>query len=393
MKYTMNTRKQKSNGISATTKKQIPVFRPSYGAEELELLKEVLASGWTGCGPKTAQFEQAFARYIGTRYAVGTNSCTASLHLALKVLNLEGAEVITTPMTFVSTNHAILYNGGIPVFADIEPDTLSINPKSVQRLITKKTKAIVVVHYGGHPCEMNEIMELARQHGLYVIEDCAHACGAEYQGTRVGSLGVLGCFSFHAVKNLSVGDGGMITTNDEVLYKRLMKLRWVGITRDTWNRSSHGQYSWFYDVEELGFKYQMNDVMAAIGLAQLAKLDSMNRRRRLIVAQYRKGLEDLAWIELPVERTGSKSAFHAYVVKTGERDRLNLYLKEAGIGSSVHYYPNHLYRMYQSYRHDTAVCDEVWQKILTLPLFPDLTDEEAAYIIETLRAFRPEGNR
>ena len=193
----------------------IPVFKPSYGAAEFKALKKVLQSGWTGLGPETEAFENEFAEYIGVRYAVAVNSCTAALHLALKVAGVEGGEVITTPMTFVATNHAILYNSSIPVFCDIEPDTLNIDPARIEALITKKTRAIMAVHYGGHACDMDALRKIAKKYRLRVIEDCAHACGGEYKQVKLGATGDIGCFSFQAVKNLSTGDGGMITTNSK----------------------------------------------------------------------------------------------------------------------------------------------------------------------------------
>ena len=215
----------------------IPVFKPFYDGKELEALKPIFESGWIGLGPKTKEFEDKFASFIGVKHAIGVNSCTAALHLALLLLDLEDAEVITTPMTFISTNHAILYNKAKPVFADIEPDTLNIDPAWIEKSITKKTKAIVVVHYGGHACQMDKIMEIAKKNKLYVVEDVAHGCGGAFDNKKLGSIGDLGCFSFHAVKNLATGDGGMITLNNDKWAKRLQGLRWLGIDKDTWSRN------------------------------------------------------------------------------------------------------------------------------------------------------------
>jgi perosamine synthetase len=367
----------------------IPVFKPSYGKEELEALKEPFKTGWIGLGPKTKEFEKKFAEYIGVKYAIATNSCTASLHLAMKVMRVEGCEVITTPLTFVSTNHAILYNNGIPVFADICPDTLNVNPDKIKELITDRTRAIVVVHYGGHPCDMDLINEIAKKHDSVVIEDAAHGCGGEYKGQKIGSLGDIACFSFHAVKNLATADGGMITTNDPGIYSRLLKLRWLGITKDTWAREDKDKkYSWYYHVEELGYKYHMNDITAALGLVQLKKLDGMNDRRRQVSEKYNKGFASLDWIETPTLKSYAKSACHNYVIKAEERDRLNIYLQEKGISTGVHYIPNNHYQMYMNCRGETPVCEEVWTKLLTLPLFPDLTDSQVDMIVEKVRKFK-----
>jgi perosamine synthetase len=366
----------------------IPVFKPSFGDEELEALREPFRTGWIGLGPKTREFEEAFAKYIGTRFAVALNSGTAALHLALKVLDIEGMEAITTPLTFVSTNHAILYNGGIPVFVDIEPDTLNIDPGEIRKNITPKTKAIVVVHYGGHACDMDPILEIAKERNIRVVEDAAHGCGGEYKGQKLGSIGDLACFSFHAVKNMSTGEGGMITTDDPELYGRLMKLRWMGISKDTWSREEKDKkYSWYYNVEEVGFKYHMNDIPAAIGLVQLKKLDKMNQRRKEITEKYNKGLKGLSRLETPVVRSYAKPAHHNYVIKAEKRDQLNIYLQEKGISTGVHYIPNNHYDMYQAFRGETPVADAVWKKLLTLPLFPDLKDEEVDLIIHEIKEF------
>lgn len=370
------------------------------GDEEVKAVEEVLRSGWIGLGPKTKEFEDKFAQYVGAKYAIGVNSCTAALHLALKVMNVEGGEVITTPMTFISTNHAILYNNAIPVFADIEEDTLNIRVDEIERLITPKTKAILVVHYGGHPCDMDPILEIAKDKGIKVIADAAHACGAEYktgrklQGTgqkwvKIGSIGDITCFSFHAVKNLAAGDGGMITVNDEGMVDRLRKLRWLGISRGTWDRSKGKAYSWEYNVEEVGFKYHMNDITAAIGLVQLSKLEQTNARRREIVNRYNKAFADLNWIETPVKKEYAKSANHNYVIKVlnGKRDELITYLAENGISASVHYIPNHLYEMYKLFYRKLPITENIWKKLVTLPLFPDLNDEEVELITKCVKKF------
>ncbi|MGA2317672.1 MAG: DegT/DnrJ/EryC1/StrS family aminotransferase [Thermodesulfobacteriota bacterium] len=366
----------------------IPVFKPSFGEEELEALQEPFKTGWIGLGPMTREFEKRFAEYIGTRFAVAVNSGTAALHLALKVLNIEGMEVITTPMTFISTNHAILYNGGIPVFVDIEPDTLNINPTEIEKNITPKTKVLLVVHYGGHACDMDSILGIAKEKNISVVEDTAHGCGGEYKGQKLGFLGDFGCFSFHAVKNMSTGEGGMITTDDPELYRRLLKLRWMGISKDTWSREEKDEkYSWYYNVDEVGFKYHMNDIPAAIGLVQLKKLEKMNRRRKEITERYNEGLKSLKWLETPVIRPYAKPSHHNYVIKVEKRDQLNIYLQEKGISTGVHYIPNNHYEMYRSFRGDTPISDFVWKKLLTLPLFPDLKDEEVDFIIHEIKEF------
>ena len=368
----------------------IPIFKPSYGQEEIQAVSEVLLSGWVGLGPKVEEFEKKFADYIGVKYAVGVNSCTAALHLALKVLDVEGAEVITTPLTFVSTNHAILYNKAVPVFTDVDPESLNIDPVRIEESVTPKTKVLIAVHYGGNPCDMDRIGRIAEKRGLYVVEDAAHACGSEYRGKRIGSFGKLACFSFHAVKNLATGDGGMVVTNDRDMYERLIRLRWCGINKSTWvreGREGSEKYAWLYDVEEIGFKCHMNDITAALGLVQLGKLEAMNEKRRGLARLYDKGLSGLDWIRTPALEEHVKSARHNYVIMTDHRDELNRYLAGEGVSTGVHYYPNNMYRIYEKFGGNTPVARDLWSRLLTLPLYPDLSEDQADMIIRKIREF------
>lgn len=370
----------------------IPVFKPAYGPEEVRAVEEVFRSGWIGLGPKTKAFEDKFAEYLGVKHAVGLDSCTAALHLALKVVGVENSEVISTPMTFVSTNMAILYNNATPVFADVESDTLNIDVEDVRRKITPKTKAIIVVHYGGYACDMEGIIDLAKRHNLAVIEDCAHACGGKYKDIPLGSLGDVGCFSFHAVKNLATGDGGMISTNNDAYDERLRKLRWLGISKDTWKRSEIStNYSWYYTVEEVGYKCHMNDIIASLGIVQLSKLDENNRIRKSIAQKYNLAFEGLEWLQCPVEKDYMSSSHHNYVVKVKDRDAFMEHLTKAGIASSVHYFPNHLYEIFSSYRVSLPVADEIWKSIVTLPLFPTMSDADIDHVIQSVCAFTPAG--
>ncbi|MCL4488741.1 MAG: DegT/DnrJ/EryC1/StrS family aminotransferase [Chloroflexi bacterium] len=377
-----------AESISTPEPPLIPIFRPFYDDSEARAVADVFKSGWIGLGPQTAEFEQRFARYVGAPYVVALNSATAALHLALNLLDVTGGEVITTSMTFVSTNHAILYNGAVPVFADIEPDTLNIDVRSIARNLTDRTRAIVVVHYGGHACDMDPILALAGERDIPVVEDAAHACGGTYKGRKLGSIGTVGCFSFHAVKNLATGDGGAVAVKDAESDKRLRRLRWCGIDKDTWNRSEVDQkYSWYYTVQELGFKCHMNDISAAIGLVQLEKLDRSNARRREIVNLYNTRFADLAWLELPVEKSYTCSAHHAYVVKLDRRDDLIAHLREQRISAGVHYMPNHLYGMYRNYRADVPVTERVWRRLVTLPLYPSMTDCDVERVVAAVRSF------
>lgn len=365
----------------------IPVFRPCYGQAEFEAVREVMASGWVGLGPKTAEFEKKFAAYMGVRHAIALNSGTAALHLAMLAADLKGGEVITTPITFVSTNHAILYAAATPVFADVEADTANIDPDSVRGLITSKTRAIVCVHYGGRSCRMDELTAMAKEHKLTLIEDAAHACGGEFRGRKLGTIGRFGCFSFHAVKNLATGEGGMLTTNDDTAAARIRKLRWLGISKDTWSRDSQPHYSWYYNVEEVGFKCHLSDIPSAIGIVQLARLDEMNARRAAWAARYDKALAPLAWIQRPAAAPGTKPSWHNYAIQTDPRDELNAFLAERDISTGVHYIPNNQYEMYRACRGPTPVTERIWKRLLTLPLYPDLTETDFARIIEAIAEF------
>lgn len=374
--------------------KLIPVLQPSIGQEEIDAVADVLRSGWLGLGPKTEQFEQEFAKYVGSRFAVALNSGTAALHLAMDILGIgPGDEVIVPSITFISTVHAVSYVGATPVFADIEPDTMNISPEDIKRKITDKTKAIIVVHMGGHPCDMDTIHALAHANGIKVVEDAAHACGAEYKGKKIGSISDITCFSFHAVKNLTSGEGGAITCNTEWMNRKLREKRWVGISRDTWIRSSHEKvYAWQYFVDDVGYKYHMNDMQAAIGLVQLNKLSQLNGRRKEIAARYQSELKDLEWLELPREQSYAQSSWHLFQVKfskESQRDRMIGHLQEHNIATGVHYYPCHLHPSYLHLKAIVPLSSEIWKRILTLPIHPNITEEDLDRIITRIREFKP----
>lgn len=379
--------------------KLIPVFRPNYGNEEIEAVTQVLKSGWIGLGPKTEEFEKKFAEYLGAPYAIALNSATAALHLAVIAAGIkEGDEVIVPSLTFVSTAHVIKYVGATPIFADIEEDTLCISPEDVERKITNKTKAIIPVHYGGHPCEMDKLQEIADKHNLTIIEDAAHACGSSYKNKKIGTISPFTCFSFHAVKNLATGDGGMITVKDKIIADRLKRLRWMGINKDTWGRledisedenKSFRVYGWHYEIEELGYKYHMNDINAALGIIQLRRLEDSNRKRRNLAKRYTKSLEKIVQIRCPVLKEDMVSAQHNYVIRIEDRDKLHLFLRERNISSGVHYMPLHLqpyYRRLYPYV-KLPIVEREWKKLLTLPLYPNLTIKEQDHVISSIKEF------
>lgn len=374
----------------------IPVFRPSMGQKEIDAVAEVIKSGWIGLGPKTEEFEEKFAEFVDAKYAIATNSATAALHLSLLALGIgKGDEVLVPALTFVSTSHAVYYVGAKPVFVDIDEETLCMDPNDLAKKIGKNSKAIIPVHYGGHPADLEAIHKIARKHGLKTIEDASHATGAMYKGKMIGGLSDLTCFSFHAVKNLATGDGGMVTTNSLELSKKIKTLRWVGITKDTWEREelvmekSYRQYGWYYDVVELGYKYHMNDIAAAIGIVQLKNLKKANNMRAKLVMRYNNKLKELSIIRTPTTRPGVTSANHNYVIRIKKRDELNLHLKENKISSGVHYMPIHHFAYYQKIgiKADVPVTERVWKTLLTLPLYPSLSLEDQDRIIFTVKRF------
>ena len=381
------------------------LFYPYVCKEAIKAVGKTLESGWVATGPKVAEFERAFADYVGAKYAVALNSCTAALHLALIEAGVGNAdEVITTPMTFVSTNEVILYQEAIPVFCDVDYDTMCIDPANIERLITKKTKAIMIVHFAGRPCDLKKIKKIAKKHNITLIQDCAHACGSEYKEKKIGHDSLC-CFSFHALKNLVIGDGGMITTNSSEQYNRLLGLRWMGINKDTWARTEsvangQGKYSWNYDVPSIGYKYHMCDILASIGLEQLKHLDKYNARRREIAELYHKELESFPDVNLPPEdNCCSKSSWSMYVIKARDeshhpynkpdlnRNGLQEFLQEKNIQTSVHYFPNHLLSIFADYKKKLPFAEGLFSTILSLPMHLKLTNKDVKYVCKCIKEF------
>ncbi len=365
---------------------RIPLFRPLVREDAVDAVAEVLRSGWLGMGPRTQDFEHAFAAYVGAPHCVGLSSGTAAIQLALRVLDLPpGSEVVTTPLTFVSANQAVLHEGLRPVFADVQPDTGNLDAASVAECISERTGAVLLMHYGGYPCDLDELYELARERGAAVIEDCAHACGAVYRGRRIGSHGDLHAFSFHAVKNLPMGDGGALTVRSEAHDARLRRLRWFGISADTYARAAGGRsYSWDYEVAELGFKHHMNDVAAAIGLAQLAHLDEDNARRAEIAARYRDGLAGVPGLELLRREDDRSSSHHLFCLLAERRADLVDKLNAHGVDVGVHYRPSYYYPMFEA--EPLAGVESFWRRAVSLPMHVCLKDDDVADVVETIRS-------
>jgi len=374
---------------------EVRLFKPSVGQEELDNIRGVFERAWLGLGPLVSQFESEWTDYIGCSTSVGVNSATAALHLAMDAFGFKrGSKVLVTTLTFVASATCILYCGLKPVFVDIDLETLSMSLDDLEKKWTKDCVAIIVVHFGGHPAPMDKIIAFANSHNLKVIEDCAHCPGGEYQGRKLGTWGDIGCFSFEEKKGMTTGDGGMICSNDPELIEPLRAKRWVGIDKDTWKRSANYSRAgfddprhWYYEVAVLGYKYNMNDLMAAIGLAQLKKLDRMNQRRRELIQRYLNGIRNLASIEPLLRYELPGSSYWLFGVRHLNRDKLILHLKKHGIATSVHYMPVSWHPLFKKYRHETPVADRVWQTLITLPLFADMTNDEADYVINALREF------
>lgn len=372
----------------------LPFSPPAISEEEIAAVADTLRSAWITTGPKTKRFESEFAQYLGAPAALALNSCTAGLHLALVTLSIgPGDEVITTPMTFCSSVNVIEHVGARPVLADIEPDTLTIDPVRVAEAITPRTRAIMPVHYAGHPADMTPLLELARQHGLYLVEDAAHALPATYREQRIGTIGDLTAFSFYATKNLTTAEGGMLTGAPELI-KRARLLSLHGMSRDAWKRyDANG--SWYYEVVEAGWKYNMTDIQAAIGLVQLQRLETMQRRRREIVARYNAAFGQLDALQTPTERSDAESAWHLYVLRLNldrlsiDRARFIEELKARNIGTSVHFIPIHLHPYYRDkygfQPEDFPVAYREYQRLLSLPLHPGLSDADVDDVIAAVR--------
>ena len=392
--------------------RQVAFHRPSIGPEEEREVLDTLRSGWITTGPKTKRFEREFAAYVGASHALAVAHCTGALHLALFALGIgPGDEVITTPFTFTATAEVMSYLGARPVFVDIDPGTFNINPALIEEALEsgkhKRVRALLPVHFAGQACDMDRLQAIARQYGLKIVEDAAHAVGStrpmEGRGTaKIGAIGDLTCFSFYATKNITSAEGGMITTEDPAIAEKIAIASLHGMNRDAWKRYDKSG-SWYYEIHDVGFKYNLSDVHAAIGLAQLKRADDFTRRRGDIARAYNEAFRSEPTLRVPYVEPGVGHAWHLYVLRL-RLDRLRVgrnefveLLRSRGVGTSVHCIPLHTMHFYQrqyGYRTgDFPVTEDVYSRCLSLPIYPAMSDADRDYVIETVLTAARENRR
>ena len=375
----------------------LPYCRPYFDDDELNRVADVLKSGWWTKGAGTREFEKVFAEYVGAKYAVAVNSCTAAMHIALVAKGIgEGDEVISTPMTFCSTINTIVHTGAKPVLVDIDSKTGLIDVDKIEAAITEKTKAIVPVHYAGQSCDMDKINAIAEKYGLFVLEDCAHALSTEYKGKKIGSMGNACAYSFYVTKNISTAEGGMLTTDDEELYEKASVLSLHGMSKNAWSRYGT-KGDWKYEVCDPGFKYNLTDIAAALGIAQMNKLDEMQDIRTEYAEIYNKAFDKIDGITYLKDNGLGKNSAHLYVIQIDknkfdiDRDTFIELLKEYNIGTSVHFIPICMHPYYINNfgykKGDFPIAEEYANTVLSLPMYNGLSYEEQSKVIEVINQF------
>ena len=372
----------------------LPYGRQTIDDDDINAVIEVLRSDWLTTGPKVSEFEQVFAEFIGTTEAVAVSSGTAALHASMHALGIsQGDEVILSPLTFVSSANCVVFEGGTPVFADVDPNTLLLDPKKVASKITPLTKAIIAVDYAGQPCDYNALSEIGKQHDIPVVSDSCHALGATYNGNRAGTLALLSVFSLHPVKHITSGEGGVVTTNDTKLAKSMRKFRNHGINLEHRNRKN-----WEYEVTDLGYNYRITDMQCALAISQLQKLPNFIKRRREIASLYNSAFENISEFQPLDVRPEVQHSYHLYVVKIDTeklgRDRLNIFteIRDQYIGANVHYIPIHLHSFYRKkFGTGPGLCpiaESAYNQIISLPIFPSMTDEDVNRVINAILRLR-----
>ena len=367
----------------------IPYGRQIIDDDDIQAVVDVLKSDYLTTGPKIAEFEQSVSDYVGAKYAVAVSNGTAALHAACFAAGIgEGDEVITTPITFAASANCVLYCGGKPVFADIDPQTYNIDAEDIKRKITARTKAVIPVHLAGQPCDMDAIHKIAEEYHLMVIEDGAHALGSVYKGKKIGALSDMTTFSFHPVKPITTGEGGMVVTDDEELYQRLVLFRSHGITRDASLLTEDGG-PWFYQQLELGYNYRITDIQCALGCSQMKKLQRFIGRRRELAARYDEALKDCPHLLLPYQLPQTESGYHLYIIQVTDCDRRQVFeeLRAKGVGVNVHYIPVYYHPYYREHGYGDVCCphaEQLYQRMMSIPLHAGMTDAQQDYVIQCI---------
>ncbi len=381
----------KAPAAAAVRETFLPFARPDIGDDDVREVTEALQSGWVTTGPKTREFEGAFAASVGAKHAIALNSCTAALHLSLEAVGVrKGDEVITTPYTFAASAEVIRYFDARPVLVDVDAETLNIRPELIEPAVTAKTKAILPVHIAGASADLDPILDVARRHGLAVIEDAAHSFPTRYKGRLIGGIGDFTCFSFYATKTITTGEGGMITTNDDALADRCRIMSLHGISKDAWKRYT-AEGSWYYEIIAPGFKYNMTDIAAALGLAQLRKTERMLRRREEIAARYSEAFAGVPELQIPGVPAYSTHVWHLYMLRlrlerlTIDRAAFVERLRERNIGVSVHFIPLHVHPYYrETYGYapeDYPVAYREYLREISLPIYSTMSDDDVESVI------------
>jgi perosamine synthetase len=377
-----------------TASNLLPFHKAYIEQDDIEAVTSVLRSGWLTTGTRTREFEAAFSNHVGASHAVALSSCTAALHLALLAVGVsEGDEVIVPTMTFSSTGEVVLYPKARPVLVDCEPNSFQIDPEAVERAITPRTRAIIPVHFAGSPANLERLLEIARLHKIKVVEDAAHAFPTRYKGRMIGSFGEITCFSFYATKTITTGEGGMITTENPEYAERIRILSLHGISKDAYKRyTSEG--TWRYEILDVGYKYNLTDMQAALGFSQLAKCGAMREKRQAVAERYQQGLADLDICSTPAAEPGTQHAWHLFVLQLNldslriTRDRVIEELKERGVGTSVHFIPLHLHPYYQQqfgYRAgDFPSAEHRFERAISLPIYPGMSMDDVDQVIQAL---------
>jgi perosamine synthetase len=372
---------------------KVPYFVPWINSIDKKSVQRSLDQRWLTNGPMLKKFEDKIGQYINTNYATGVGSATQALHLSLRSLDIgPGDEVIVPTFTFTATANSVLYCGAKPILVDVDNETFNISPKEIENKITKKTKVIIVVHYGGQSCDMNQILKISKKYKIKIVEDCAHALGTTFENRKCGSIGNIGCFSFYPTKIITTGEGGMITTNNKAIFNKVKILRSQGMSMQANDRESKSL--WKYDITELGYNYRLDEIRASLGLSQFKRIKQINEKRIKIAHKYNKLIKKIKGLTIPIQKSNRNHIYHLYSIKVEDdyhltRDQLFEKLSKKGIGTSVQYFPLHLMSLYKkkykNCKNNFPNANDLKDKILCLPIYPQMTEKEINYVVTNLK--------